>query len=57
MRNQSRKMTKIRENQLRVKYEDGTLTRAERDEWSYRLKQMRDEYYVKSGKSGFSQKS
>jgi hypothetical protein len=48
MEKHSEKMTKKREKQLKAKYAAGTLTRRERDEWwSYRLKQMRDEYHKK----------
>jgi hypothetical protein len=44
-------MTRKREKQLKAKYRDGSLTKSERNEWwSYRLKQMRDEYYGKKGK-------
>jgi hypothetical protein len=51
MKNKLRRITKSKAKQLRTKYENGTLSKAERDAWwPYRLKQMRDEYYTKNKK-------
>jgi hypothetical protein len=42
-------VSKSRAKKLKNKYENGTLTKNEQNEWwPYRLKQMRDEYYRKN---------
>jgi hypothetical protein len=46
-------MSKSRQKEFKAKYNANTLTKSERDEWwSFRLKQMRDEYCKKKGGLG-----